>query len=567
MTVAPPPPATAPLDHADPALPRSALSLAPNPVLVEALAASRDMRAIQRLADAGPAHDERPGDDSAATSAAADAAPSMHSRPSARRTGLGDPSADGAARGAFHRYHIATRPSPDLADLPSRFLVKVSRPGLAKLLITEAIQYWGHWETVLSRPCVYGVFSGPVGGFAPRPNLCVGCLRCTIQHPSVVRIERNPAWDGWGDSFFTPKMVETVLTEAATGAVPVKGQGYRGRFGGQGWDAVWTDMSEIVRPTRDGIHGREMISTAVDIGGKPMYLTFDAAGAVAGPAPRTTSLPLPALFDAPPDALLGDPRVVALWTAAARALGTLAVLPLRVVERDRLAGDAIAVRLVGRDDASALAGLGFEPRLVEVDDAALAPAVAEYAPRAVTALRLPAAAGWWTAVERGYDHGIRVFHLCCDYHGRGVDATGRQSFVRDILIDAHHALVERGIRDEVTLIASGGIVMAEHLPKAIICGADAVALDTPLVAALQARPLGEGTASDTARYVLPNGLDPAWGTQRLINLCGAWRDQLLEIMGAMGLREVRRLRGELGRAMFQPELEHEAFGGIDGFEG
>ena len=26
---------------------------------------------------------------------------------------------------------------------------------------------------------------------------------------------------------------------------------------------MWTDMSEIVRPTRDGIHGREYISTSV----------------------------------------------------------------------------------------------------------------------------------------------------------------------------------------------------------------------------------------------------------------------------------------------------------------
>jgi len=35
----------------------------------------------------------------------------------------------------------------------------------------------------------------------------------------------------------------------------------------------------------------------------------------------------------------------------------------------------------------------------------------------------------------------------------------------------------------------------------------------------------------------------------------AWRDQLLEVLGAMGLREVRRLRGELGRVIFQPKEE------------
>jgi len=32
--------------------------------------------------------------------------------------------------------------------------------------------------------------------------------------------------------------------------------------------------------------------------------------------------------------------------------------------------------------------------------------------------------------------------------------------------------------------------------------------------------------------------------QRIINLMGAWHSQLLEVMGAMGIREARRLRGE-----------------------
>lgn len=34
----------------------------------------------------------------------------------------------------------------------------------------------------------------------------------------------------------------------------------------------------------------------------------------------------------------------------------------------------------------------------------------------------------------------------------------------------------------------------------------------------------------------------------------------------MGLREVRRLRGEMGRAMFQKDLEREAFTGIEGYD-
>ena len=49
------------------------------------------------------------------------------------------------------------------------------------------------------------------------------------------------------------------------------------------------------------------------------------------------------------------------------------------------------------------------------------------------------------------------------------------------------------------------------------------------------------------------------GAQRLINLIGAWNNQLLEILGAMGMREVRRLRGEVGRAMFKEDLDKEIF--------
>lgn len=45
--------------------------------------------------------------------------------------------------------------------------------------------------------------------------------------------------------------------------------------------------------------------------------------------------------------------------------------------------------------------------------------------------------------------------------------------IRPLLHAAHRRLVERGVRDWMTVIASGGIVMAEHVPKALICGADA----------------------------------------------------------------------------------------------
>jgi hypothetical protein len=44
------------------------------------------------------------------------------------------------------------------------------------------------------------------------------------------------------------------------------------------------------------------------------------------------------------------------------------------------------------------------------------------------------------------------------------------------------------------------------------------------------------------------------------NLFGAFHNQILEVMGAMGIRDARRLRGEVGRAMFFEELDRSGFG-------
>jgi glutamate synthase domain-containing protein 2 len=156
---------------------------------------------------------------------------------------------------------------------------------------------------------------------------------------------------------------------------------------------------------------------------------------------------------------------------------------------------------------------------------------------------------------------VSIFHLVADYHGRGKDGM----FVLDMIREAHKAFVDVGIRDEVTLLGSGGIIAAEHVPKAILCGLDAVALDTPLMAVLQAEFEGECSDRLTSRFGLPKKLTAGWGVNRLKNHSSSWRDQLIEILGAMGLREVRRLRGEMGRAMFMVELEAEAFAEVEGY--
>lgn len=135
--------------------------------------------------------------------------------------------------------------------------------------------------------------------------------------------------------------------------------------------------------------------------------------------------------------------------------------------------------------------------------------------------------------------------------------------MRDVLREVHGALVREGIRDLITLSASGGIALAEHVAKAIICGADLVAVDVPLGLALECRLCRECERGEVCPIALDD-VDPSYAVRRIVNLMGAWHQQLIELMGAMGLREVRRLRGETGRSMFFEDLERETFGRLFG---
>jgi len=459
----------------------------------------------------------------------------------------------------YQRYHIATAPAPDIAPSPSRFRVKVKKHRLALLLLEELFRYGANKEVLLSRPCVYGVFSGPFGGFAPREHLCVGCLRCTTQFPEIVEIRRNAVHEHLGDSYFQPDYIESVHYEARTGRIPVKGAGYRGRFGGDGWDGMWTDMSEIVRPTRDGIHGREFISTVVDIGPRPPFLTLDAQGRPTNEPLRTFSIPIPFFLDVPPASVASE-KLLKILAGAAAETQTLVILRPRAIREFSLRGPSI-VPLVSAGEEEILGELALAPQLIELDgwNERLLQQVQKYFPESVICVRLES--GSEQELVQQARSGIRAFHLVADHHGRWPD--GR--FLLEVIRQAHQAFVDLNCRDEVTLLGSGGIVAAEHVPKAIICGLDAVALDTPVLAALQAQLAGECADRETSRFLLPKGLNVPWGIQRAKNLMASWRDQLLEVLGAMGLREVRRLRGEIGRAMFQRDLERETFSGIEGY--
>ncbi len=353
-----------------------------------------------------------------------------------------------------------------------------------------------------------------------------------------------------GDDYWTAEIITQTWYMAETGRIPISGAGYGGKFAGEGFDGIWLDMSEIVRPTRDGIHGRETISTAVDLGAGAPLLEFDADGALASDLPAWLSLPTPVIFNPLPEPLPGRGTLLAMARAAKR-LGTLAVIAPEDYAADLDdCHDTLAVRLAGQPDGVLLDA--WQPRYVEIeasagDVPALAASAAARWPTALVAARLALGPDSADTVAAWAQAGVRIIHVYADEVGR--DSVGRP--LPEVLREVHGRLVDEGVRDLVTLVASGGIAAAEHVAKAIACGADLVAIDFVALIAW-------GTSLWADRGASPveePDFDAEWGAQRLVNLMNAWRDQLLEALGAMGMREVRRLRGEIGRTIWHTAEE------------
>ncbi len=122
-----------------------------------------------------------------------------------------------------------------------------------------------------------------------------------------------------------------------------------------------------------------------------------------------------------------------------------------------------------------------------------------------------------------------------------------------------------GIRGNVSIVVGGSIRNSADVVKAIALGADAVYIATSALLALgchlcRSCQLGRcnwGIA--TQRPELVKRLNPDIGKQRLVNLVNAWKHEIMEMMGGMGINSIEALRGNRlmlrGVDMTEKELE------------
>lgn len=461
------------------------------------------------------------------------------------------------------KYHIETSPVPP------------RRPRVGKYGVVDWREDCSRCHNCVKKACIYNRHREEAKYLRDLEDVdalffdCMGCFSC-VQNctKGLLSLSVNPAYEKLGNSYWTPEIIQTTWVQAETAKIPVSGAGYRGKFSGHGFDSMWTDMSEIVRPTRDGIHGREYISTSVDIGRKLGHLSFGSDGGVCQ-TPELVELPLPLIIDMMPEEYQ-IPQIDSFVVEAAVRTEVIAIIDAK--KTGKIEGDPkrylphVAFYL-GRDveavDASTLAQM----RMVEIADGAdvfeRIKKIKSICPAIVISVRVELdSKGVERAIELSENGAIEVIHTVADINGDEIGAE-KPRFIKDMLREIHCGLIENGKRDEVTLIGGGGIALAEHVAKALLCGADVISANLPFLAALECQ-LCKTCEKGTWCPGRLEDVDPAYGTGRIINLVSAWHNQLIELMGAMGMREARRLRGDVGRAMFFEELEEESFGKLFG---
>lgn len=356
------------------------------------------------------------------------------------------------------------------------------------------------------------------------------------------------------ESYWSAQIISQLHYQAETGSIPVSGGGYGGRFSNGGFDGIWFDMSEIVRPTRDGIDGREYISTQVDLGARKKMLSFSEKGALIGDPSRMVSLPLPLIFNHLPQKLLATGAQHAILKAASY-LGTIAVLPQGHLCQEFLEYAESSMLRISKPLSEIDELFISKARMAQIRHGKnvfeLSESILEVNPKALVCVRLKAGKSSESDVKDLIENGISVIDLAFDYYGRGSD----KRHISETLMSVNQSLKDEGIRDGASLIVTGGIACAEHMVKSILLGADAVAIDYALMAGLGCSLWADQTHPCPVEH---RQVEPDIGSKRIINLSRSWRNQMIEVLGAMGMREVRRMRGELGRAIFY-ETEEKKF--------
>lgn len=166
-----------------------------------------------------------------------------------------------------------------------------------------------------------------------------------------------------------------------------------------------------------------------------------------------------------------------------------------------------------------------------------------------------------------YYAGANIIHIDGGYGGTGAaPEIAKKNIAMPIeyaIPKVHKYLVSEGVRDEIVLIASGGIRTAYDVAKAIALGADGCVTGTAETISVGCthcgnceRGRGCQVGITTTDPMLSKLIDSDWGAQRIVNLYTSWKIQWEEILRSLGLHSIKELRGRTDLLVYKGQERH-----------
>lgn len=453
---------------------------------------------------------------------------------------------------------------------------------------------------VCERQCANEVhfYSAERGVMMSDESKCVNCQRCVSLCPThalkIVKsdctLRENANWSN--------ETIQEVYKQASSGGVLLSSMGNPKYFPVY-WDKILINASQVTNPPIDPL--REPMETRVSLGKKPDKILRDEEGRILCDLPAQIELSMPVMFSAMSYGSISYNAHASLARAAA-ALGILyntgegglhedfypygshtvvqvASGRFGVYEDYLEAGAAIEIKMGqgakpgigGHLPGAKIVGDVSRTRMIPEGADAISPAPHHdiysiedlrqlvFSLKEATRYQKPvivkvAAVHNIAAIASGIARsGADIIAIDGFRGGTGAAPTRIRDNV-GIPIELALAAVDQrlrdeGIRNKVSLVAGGSIRSAADVVKAIALGADACYIATAALLALgchlcrtcQSGKCNWGIA--TQRPDLVKRLNPEIGSERLINLMTAWRHEIMELMGGMGINSIEALRG------------------------